>query len=191
MGWIGPGAHEGWAAAVASDGSTASTHTAGGVIVSRAPDGSDLPFSMEHGPANPNWRPDGAIVGWVGECECGWRGEQWTRVWSPEQADPQQRLIYSDDAYLDEPTDAGIHAEWQAHVAPLAAIEVVEDAAARARETAEALDESVRAARAAGASWLYIGRATGMTRQSAHERWRRFDPPTAEEAAALRRLGAH
>lgn len=33
------------------------------------------------------------------------------------------------------------------------------------------LDAAVAAARIAGASWAAIGEATGMTRQSAHERW--------------------
>jgi hypothetical protein len=31
--------------------------------------------------------------------------------------------------------------------------------------------DAVRAARDAGATWADVGRATGMTRQSAHERW--------------------
>jgi len=43
-------------------------------------------------------------------------------------------------------------------------------AASRARQ---ALDDAVRQARDNGASWTEIGRAAGMSRQSAHERWGR------------------
>jgi hypothetical protein len=39
------------------------------------------------------------------------------------------------------------------------------------RAVAEDLDDAVRAARAAGCSWGTIGRALGITRQSAHERY--------------------
>jgi len=39
------------------------------------------------------------------------------------------------------------------------------------RLTAAAVDDAVRAARAAGASWEQIGAAAGITRQSAHARW--------------------
>lgn len=38
-------------------------------------------------------------------------------------------------------------------------------------EVCQQLDEAVVTARAAGASWSEVGRAAGMTRQSAHERW--------------------
>ena len=43
-----------------------------------------------------------------------------------------------------------------------------------AREYTQAghrLDKTVAAAKAAGASWADIGRAVGISRQSAHERW--------------------
>lgn len=43
-------------------------------------------------------------------------------------------------------------------------------AVARGRE---ALDQAVAEARAAGASWTEVGKAAGMTRQSAQERWSR------------------
>lgn len=41
----------------------------------------------------------------------------------------------------------------------------------RVRASESRLDETVAAARAAGATWMQIGEATGMSRQSAHERW--------------------
>lgn len=41
----------------------------------------------------------------------------------------------------------------------------------RVRASEERLDDAVAAARAAGATWMQIGSATGMSRQAAHERW--------------------
>lgn len=44
-------------------------------------------------------------------------------------------------------------------------------AAATLTTASAALTEAVVAARLAGIPWAVIGRETGMTRQSAHERW--------------------
>lgn len=41
----------------------------------------------------------------------------------------------------------------------------------RRAEVCQQLTAAVAGARAAGASWSEVGRAAGMTRQSAHERW--------------------
>jgi hypothetical protein len=46
-------------------------------------------------------------------------------------------------------------------------------AAAAYKGAGSALDRAVNAARAAGASWTDIGRAAGISRQSARERWSR------------------
>lgn len=50
----------------------------------------------------------------------------------------------------------------------LARLEEAHSAALRAQE---AVREAVVSARGAGATWAQIGVATGVTRQSAHERW--------------------
>jgi len=50
-------------------------------------------------------------------------------------------------------------------------VQSVADAAAAFGSASEALDRAVRSARAAGASWADIGRAVGITRQSAQARW--------------------
>ena len=61
--------------------------------------------------------------------------------------------------------------EWRRHIAGWQALEDVEEAAARHAAAARGLDEAVRTAAAAGASWSDIGGAAGMTGQSATERW--------------------
>lgn len=53
------------------------------------------------------------------------------------------------------------------------AVSDVETAATRAREALEQLDDAVSSARASGASWTDIGKAAGIARQSARERWSR------------------
>jgi hypothetical protein len=118
------------------------------------------------------WRPDAAVVGWVAGCTCGWRGTPWTRV-PPGLADPAARRLAVTGPWADlESSDENlVMAEWRRHIAGWQALEDVEQAAAREAAAARALDEAVRAALAAGALWVDIGRATGMTGRSAAERW--------------------
>ncbi|CCG05176.1 hypothetical protein [Blastococcus saxobsidens] len=118
------------------------------------------------------WRPDAAVVGWVAGCTCGWRGTPWTRV-PPELADPAVRRLATAGPWADlEAADENrVRQEWRRHIAGWQALEDVEVAAARQAAAARALDEAVRAAVAAGASWADIGRAAGMTGRSATERW--------------------
>lgn len=132
------------------------------------------------------WRPDAAVVGWVAGCECGWRGRPWTRVASPGLVDRGARLLATGgDFYdLESPDETLVMDEWRGHIAPFRTIEDVEEAAARHAATGRALDEAVAAARAAGASWNDVGRAAGMSRQSAHVRWR--DYPAAPPAGGAR-----
>jgi hypothetical protein len=51
------------------------------------------------------------------------------------------------------------------------AVQSVAEAAAAMGRSGDALDRAVKAARSAGASWADIGRAAGITRQSAQARW--------------------
>lgn len=60
---------------------------------------------------------------------------------------------------------------WSQHLAPMDATAALEAARTRHRQALADVDEAVRVARAAGLSWVDVGRATGMTRQSARERW--------------------
>jgi hypothetical protein len=53
------------------------------------------------------------------------------------------------------------------------AVQDVGTAAAAYKGAGTALDQAVNAARAAGATWTDIGRAVGIARQTARERWSR------------------
>ncbi|MCT9626734.1 AsnC family protein [Pseudarthrobacter equi] len=118
--------------------------------------------------------PDAEMVGWRGACDCGWQGELWKRVASPADADFTRRRDYvALDGFADasrEVEDA-IHEEWKAHIGPSDAILGVTAAAREYAQAGQRLDKTVSAAKAAGASWADIGRAVGISRQSAHERW--------------------
>ena len=160
MGWVTEdGEHEGWAGTVVPDGRVASAYSGGAVLVGD-------PGNYERVPAE-------EVVGWVGKCECGWTGSRWIRVADPDLADWDERKVYYDEGngWAPESVEDAIQAEWEIHVAPHEAMGAVRRAAEDANGARRRLDAAVRAARGAGASWADIGRATGITRQSAHERW--------------------
>ena len=104
-------------------------------------------------------------TGWRGQCECGWEGEFWERVASPEQADLSHRRGYvpfEKSAHASEAIEDAMVEEWQDHVLPLAAIAGVRAAAREHAQASQRLDKTVLAAKAAGASWADIGRAAGI-----------------------------
>jgi hypothetical protein len=119
------------------------------------------------------WRPDAEVVGWVAGCTCGWRGTPWARVPTAELADPAARRLAVPGPWadLEAADETRVMLEWRRHIAGWQALEDVEQAATRHAAAVRALDEGVRAARAAGASWADIGRATGLTGRAATERW--------------------
>lgn len=171
MGWVSnDNEHEGWAAAVAPDGRLSGTSTSEGVLVEGIT-GRYRPDKMM-----PDYEvvPDSQIIGWRGACQCGWQGELWERVASPEAADFSLRREYlaSDEfAHASNEVENAIHDEWKTHLAPLEAVAGVKAAAREYTQAGHRLDQTVAAAKSAGASWADIGRAVGISRQSAHERW--------------------
>lgn len=179
MGWIidrdGLRDHEGHAAFVVADGRTTGSSTGNGVLI-RRPD-SDGRAAAAHAagriPDNDELYelvPWGDVVGWQTKCECGWTGKRWERSMTlPGKYggnDP-------DDAVLPdgETVEARAMQDWDSHIGPLDQLGAVSDAAAEMENARRRLDQAVREARVGGASWADIGRAAGMTRQSAHERW--------------------
>ena len=118
--------------------------------------------------------PHDLIMSWRGACTCGWQGELWQRVLTPEEADFASRREYcplGGGAYVSERVEDAVQDEWMIHIAPSEAILGVEAAAREYRQAGHRLDKTVAAAKAAGASWTDIGHAAGISRQAAHERW--------------------
>lgn len=61
--------------------------------------------------------------------------------------------------------------EWRTHVVPEEHARSIRRALAAVADAARTVDLEVAAARAAGLSWADIGKAAGITRQAAHDRW--------------------
>jgi hypothetical protein len=171
MGWVSnDNEHEGWAAAVAPDGRLSASSSGEGMLVQ----GITRRYQPDKMLPDHEVVPDREIIGWRGACDCGWRGELWERVTSPAAADFSRRRDYlspDDFAHASNEVEDAIHDEWKAHLAPLEAVAGVEAAAREYNQAGQRLDKTVAAAKAAGASWTDIGRAVGISRQSAHERW--------------------
>lgn len=170
------GRHEGVIHHLFGDGSYGSSWS-GGPIAEHTADGTPIPRAEQR------TRDYAEVVSWRAICICTephefrgrerWRGPLWTRVATLDEQDlDQHRLYLDDDRPLDEESEDLILVDWDIHVGPasdeLYAVRLAADEVADAQAR---LTEAVRAAREAGASWTDIGRATGMSRQSAHERW--------------------
>lgn len=149
------GPHEGWVAAVSPDGRGSIGARGAHMLLP----GGDL-------------LPNAEVVGWRAQCECGWVGPRWRRVTDPADHDLAAHRVFDREGG-DPPVEVDdlAHQEWKAHVAPDETLAVLASAAAEARAARRRLDQAASCARAAGASWEAIGRAVGISRQSAHERW--------------------
>lgn len=182
MGWIAEDhRHELDFAAVFADGSLGSAQTPTGVLISHSPDGRPVSDSA----SERQTRPQEEVTGWVLCCVHYLDSEsvatmerlaEWKRVDAPGEDWPEQGLPYSEvgsEMLVETRADlddllAGI---WHSHLYPMDPHEVISAAAERVEHATLTLDEAVRCGRTAGLTWAEIGRATGITRQSAHERW--------------------
>lgn len=171
MSWdLDGGGHEGWAAPVLDDGREAHGSSGHGQFVR----GITGKYAVDPYMEDVEIVPDVHVAGWRGGCECGWKGRTWTRVFDKESEDISQLKAFvaaSDYADADQVVESSIHEEWKAHVAPVHAVLAVEQAKEACRQAERKLTETVITARASKVPWADIGRAAGMTRQAAHERW--------------------
>jgi hypothetical protein len=113
-------------------------------------------------------------VGWRGHCDCGWQGPLWERVAIAGQASTTDRKVWTPglDQYGDAPTEVedAVWSEWETHLEPKSII-AIREATQAVRDAQARLDAAVRVAMEERRSWTEIGKAAGMKRQSAHERW--------------------
>ena len=147
-------------------------------------------------------RPSAEIVGWVLECDCyrsdgpqsraSWRDPvPWSRVPSRSLEDLSGHRVFATDSeasYVADRPDVEEAAKlvWQRdHLDPADVDDAIRRAAAARRKADADLDAAVVRARRQGRSWAEIGAAAGMSRQSAHERWKGHrDPGTPASGAA-------
>lgn len=179
MGWIDEhNEHELYVTPVFRDGASGTTFGRDGVNV-----GGPTPETED-------WRQPADIVGW--EVRCNHYEDEaarthattvlarWTRVSAPEDQDRAAGRFYAEDdeaEFLGDREDVERLALslWDVHRKPLDALRLIESAAEAAAAARAQLDAAVTAGRAAGLSWADVGRAVGITRQSARERWGAHD----------------
>ncbi|MGW8812991.1 hypothetical protein [Gordonia terrae] len=183
MGWMHESdtpSHEAALVAVFADG--AESH--GSTMV----DGVDYEI-VETGrhPDQDRRRPSAEIIGWLLRCQCdrssssdgsAWTDPvQWTRVPSASLEDLTRHQVFAPDTDLDinvrPEVAAAAQAVWRReHLDPIDIDDEIRSAVAARRDADALLDAAVAKARSVGRSWADIGAATGMTRQSANERWK-------------------
>lgn len=162
MGWFieGSEGHEGYVANVLGDGRAASATTGGGVVLFEVTPADEaagwvrqLPYGQE---AVVPWSE---VTTWRVMCECGWTG-------SSRPAEDTEGFRDCPPAIEEE-----FAQEWQSHVRPFTGLASISRLSEQARELAWQLDDEVAASRARGATWEAIGKAAGLTKQGAQQRW--------------------
>ena len=170
------GRHEGYLECLFEDGWAGGGWSDGGVTVTVDPAGSFLSADA--------WtsRPEAEVIGWRLACNHSdgttWRSDhEWTRVPSQSLQDLAAHRIFAaddDTAFVidRDDVDAAVRAQWHTeHIDPLTHLEDITSARSEVAEATRRLDHAVATARAHGTSWEAIGKAAGISRQSAHERW--------------------
>ncbi|PXX52285.1 hypothetical protein DFR70_13317 [Nocardia tenerifensis] len=169
------GEHEGWILYLFADGAGGGGFDRGRMPVLYTPDGEP----RDYGLGEPRELRDfDEVVAWQMACveegtdRIHWRGPRWTRVEPAENENLAARCARL-DKFADPSAEVedAVYADWYAHIRPAVAVSPVRQAAAEVAAAQAKLTDAVRQARIDGASWADIGTATGMTRQSAHERW--------------------
>lgn len=164
-------AHEGSLCAVVPDGRI-STDLNRGVVLVEGVSGNYL--------RHPDARafeivPDDDVIGWRAVCACGWNGPMWTRTNLSREENLVRRntfVPFLGRALPSVTVEQRMRQEWHQHAVPAAAIAELASAAKDWKRAQRRLEDGVGAARVAGVSWGRIGEVLGMSRQSAHERWK-------------------
>ena len=191
MGYVtADGRHEGYLVPVFFDGERGAGTTGGGIPDDEVVSGRLV--QAEDGTWTYPTRPAREVTGWAVCCDCTmgdtvrhttWVGPTFTRVASAELEDlAELRLFARDDevasvAERPEVEEAVIDLWRSEHAFGADALAEVETDAIAAAHARQRLDAAVAIARHGGASWPEIGRAAGITGQSAQECWGGVDGP--------------
>lgn len=190
MGWVTEdGLHEGYLVPMFADGQRGAGVMSGSIPADQVVVGSQT--EQQDGTWAWPTRPAAEVTGWVVCCDCSrrggfgapdvWVGPVFARVPSKSLESLGDRRVFAVDDDVPETAERvdleeAAYDLWRSEHAfnndALAELEAASEALAAAKlrvETAVAL------ARHSGASWAAIGRAIGITRQSAQERWKQVD----------------
>lgn len=152
--------HEGRAATIVDGGRRVVSYASDGMVLE---DGTSV--------------ADSDAIGWRAECSCGWKAPlMFERVSDPSAALKPWQVFETEGGWAPKEIEDICHTEWLDHVRPEMGIDEVRKAAEDHRLSGERLDSSVSEARRYGVSWADIGKAVGVTRQTAHERWKASSP---------------
>lgn len=143
-------------------------------------------------------RPAAEVIGWRVMCDCRASGRSSTMTWTsdlivrvPSKSLEDQaaaRIFVPDDDVIDveDTYHEMLTGIWRhEHVDGESALTAITRGRRAVNAAERDLDAAVEVARSVGESWEAIGRAAGITRQSAHSRWA---PSDADVAAAKRQL---
>ncbi|MGW4241166.1 hypothetical protein [Nocardia sp. NPDC004722] len=166
------GRHEGWIMHLFADGWGGGGGTLDTVTAFITPDGTFLQDANQ-------WqdRPLGEVVAWQAVCqdsatgEIHWRGPRIDRAATPADVDAGRG--YSENGYAED-GDAlaeNLYIGWDVHIAPGAILREITETSTAIGELEQRRLGKVQDARLLGQSWDAIGRAAGITRQAAWERW--------------------
>ena len=167
MGWIGGAdGHGGWVANVLADGRVSASSVSEGVIVREVfPGDVAAGWEVRRYPGSADVEvvvPWDQVVSWRVSCVCGWAGGELPAVTEAKYGTRECPGQLEDEVFFPQ---------WQAHVAPLVALLELERLVGQLHEVEAHIDVAVRAARGGGASWAQVGRAAGLSKQGAQQRW--------------------
>lgn len=167
MGWSRDGAyeHEGWVANVLADGRLSGSSTAGGVIVHELT-ADDVAAEREvrryEGSAHLEVVvPWDQVAFWRVTCACGWTGVEV----------PASGPAGGSRDCPEQIQEQALQPDWAAHVAPYTALSDLERLVDQLSDIESHIADTAGLARAGGASWSQIGRAAGLSKQGAQQRW--------------------
>lgn len=116
---------------------------------------------------------DSETLGWRTHCSCGWKAPlMFERVTDPSASLERWQVFDTEGGWPPREVSELCRTEWLEHIRPAENLAAVRQAADEHRLSGERLDRAVAGARDGGASWADIGRAAGVARQTAHERWK-------------------
>lgn len=118
---------------------------------------------------------DDDVIGWRSVCLCGWEGSHWSRVKARSKARLSGRTAFVPFLGFATPpvsAEAEMHEEWLLHARQAIAINDLQSARRRLAAAEASLSNAVARGRSVGLSWTSVASALGITRQSAHARWR-------------------
>ncbi len=110
------------------------------------------------------------VVAWRVKCKCGWTGGEQQAVTETKYGTRNCPEDFEDRVFAPE---------WSAHVAPFAALTDLEQLVDQLRDVETRIADTVRLARTGGASWAQVGRAAGLSKQGAQQRWSHLAPDTS------------